>query len=142
VGRTTMRNLSQKFYAKTIKALCIRFPDYTIRAIGIPSGSYSISGINRANYVNDVRQDADLQSLIDRCQIAVAAVGSQSAPPKIALLQGVPTFMIGHQRERHMGPDNWMSTKVEFYDVSKKHYSGIDGTDCRNKIIAFVRECQ
>lgn len=136
------RNLSREFYAETIDILCAVFSDYIIRAIGIPSGAYNINEIKTNNYINDVKEGADLQDLIDRCQVAVAAIGSQSAPPKLTLLQGVPTFMVGHQRARHIGPDNWMSTKVEFYDVLKSHYANIDEVDCRNKIIAFVKECQ
>jgi len=142
MGRPSTRNLPMKFYAKTIDILCAEFPDYTIRTMGVPFGAYEINGIKRTNYVNDVRKDADLQDLIDKCQVAVLAIGSQSAPPKIALLQGVPTFMIGHQRARHVGSDNWMSTKVGFYDVSKKHYHNIDTKDCMGKIIAFARSCQ
>lgn len=142
MGRSSMRNLSKEFYAKMVDALCAKFPDYTVRAIGIPSGAYNVNGIKKANYINDVREDADLQGLIDRCQVAVAAVGSQSAPPKLTLLQGVPTFMIGHQRGRHMTADNWMSTKVEFYDVPKKNYGNLDMGDCIDKIISFVEGCQ
>ncbi|TES92911.1 MAG: hypothetical protein E3J87_03630 [Candidatus Cloacimonadota bacterium] len=141
MGRPSLRNLSSKFYAKTIVALCKKYPDYIVRTMGIPSGAYSINGIERTNYVNDVREGMDLQEIIDRCQVAIATVGSQSAPPKLALLQGVPTFMIGHQRARHVGPDNWMSTKNEFYDVVKKHYGSIDTRDCIGKIISFIEEC-
>jgi len=138
---SSQRNLSKSFYAEVINVLCAKFPDYIVRTIGIPSGAYSVNGIKRTNYINDVRQDADLQTLIDRCQVAVAAIGSQSAPPKLTLLQGVPTFMIGHQRARHENGDNWMSTKVEFYDVSKKNYASIDIKDCINKIVSFVEGC-
>lgn len=141
-GPQSARNLPMEFYDKAIDALCVKFPAYTVRAVGIPSGAYEIKNIKRGNYVNDVCEGADLQQLIDRCQVAVVAIGSQSAPPKLTLLQGVPTFMIGHQRERHVGCDNWMSTKVEFYDVPKKHYGNIDTEDCISKIIAFVEACQ
>ena len=136
------RNLSKKFYIRMIRALCDEFPDYIVRTMGIVSGAYNITKIEQTNYINGVNEDADLQELIDRCQLAIVAVGSQSAPPKISLIQGVPTFMIGHQRERHVNRDNWMSTKVEFYDVPKKGYHTIDGVDCRDKIISFIRRCQ
>ena len=142
MGRTSMRNLPRDFYAMIINTLCDKFPAHIIRTIGIPSGSYNINKIKKTNYINDVRQDANLQSLIDRCQVAVAAIGSQSAPPKITLLQDVPTFMIGHQRARHENGDNWMSTRVEFYDVSKKNYVGINTEDCRSRIISFVEKSQ
>jgi len=137
-----LRNLPKKFYIEAINALCIKFPDYTIRAMGIPSGAYNISEIKKTNYVNDVREGADLQDLINRCQVIMVAIGSQSGPLKITLLQGVPTFIIGHQRKRHMKIDNWMSTKAEFYGVSRNKYSSINSEDCINKIIAFVERCQ
>jgi len=136
------RNLPKEFYSKMINALCDKFPDYIIRTIGILSGSYNITEIKRVNYINDIQQDVNLQKLIDRCQIAMVAIGSQSAPPKITLLQGVSTFMMGHQRERHVNEDNWMSTKVEFYDVPKKEYAMINSEDCINKIIIFAEGCQ
>jgi len=140
--RPGTRNLPGDFYTMIINTLCDKFPTQIIRTIGIPSGSYSIDKIKKTNYINDVQQDADLQSLIDRCQVAMVAIGSQSAPPKITLLQGVPTFMIGHQKARHIGPDNWMSTKVDFYDVPKENYASINIEDCINRIIAFVESCQ
>lgn len=136
------RNLPKCFYAKMVGILCDEYPDHIIRTIGIPSGAYNINGIKKANYVNDVREGADLQELIDRCQVAVVAIGSQSAPPKITLLQGVPTFMVGHQRERHINTENWMSTKVEFYDIPKYHYDKLNSTDCLKKVMAFVSKCQ
>lgn len=137
---SNQRNLPEYFYAKMIGVLCDKFPDCIIRAIGIPSGAYSIDNIRHDNYINDVREGADLQNMIDRCQLAVAAVGSQSAPPKLTLLQGVPTFMIGHQRGRHENGDNWMSTRVEFYDVSKKGYLSIDESDCIDRIVSFMEK--
>lgn len=144
MGRPSTRNLPREFYIKLIGALCDTFPDYIIRTMGISSGSYSIFNdeVKKNNYRIGVKENADLQELIDRCQVAVAAVGSQSAPPKISLLQGVPTFMIGHQREKHMETQNWMSTKVEFYDVIKKHYAELNFVDCIEKIISFIKECQ
>ena len=139
--RTCKRNLPEHFYVEMINVLCDKFPDYTIRTIGIPSGAYSINGIKKANYVNNVQEGIDLQELIDRCQVAVLAIGSQSAPPKITLLQNVPTFMIGHQEERHTNIENWMSTKVGFYYVRKGEYNHINETDCINKVISFAEEC-
>ncbi len=140
-SRLDRRNLPEHFYAKMIGTLCDKYPDHIIRAIGIPTGAYNINGMRRDNYINNVREGADLQEMIDRCQIARAAVGSQSAPPKLTLLQGVPTFMIGHQQSRHISTENWMSTKVEFYETPKKDYGGIDVSDCIKKILSFVEGC-
>ena len=139
--RTCKRNLPEHFYIEMINVLCEKFPNHIIRTIGVPLGAYSINGIKRDNYINNVREGMNLQELIDRCQVALLAVGSQSAPPKITLLQGVPTFMIGHQRQRHTNAENWMSTKVGFHDVVRGRYNSINVTDCIKEIISFAEEC-
>jgi hypothetical protein len=109
-----------------------------VRTIGTKDGAYNIE-IERTNYINWIGRSASLQDLIDRCQSAVAAVGSQSAPPKISLLQGVPTFIIGHQEKRHARTENWMNTKVGFYEIGKRRYSTFNSRTCARKIVKFVR---
>jgi len=99
-GRFLPRNLPVKFYIDLIYELCKQFPNRTVRTMGIESGAYKIDKVIAQNYVCDVKKEANLQDMIDRCQIALVAIGSQSAPLKITLLQGVPTFMIGHEKER------------------------------------------
>lgn len=134
------RNVPEEFYSRLIKRLCDEFPELTVRAIGTKRGAYNMR-IKKRNYINWVGKSDDLQDLIDRCQSAVAAVGSQSAPPKISLLQGVPTFIIGHQRKRHTKDENWMNTKVGFYKIGNKEYQKFNADDCIRSITAFVKEC-
>lgn len=135
------RNLPQNFYRELIEILCDEFPDFEIKTKGLASSSYDIGKIEKGNYVNGIKERADVQDFIDECQVATAAVGSQSAPPKIALLQGVPTFMIGHEKGRHIEKENWMNTKAGFYKIEKTGYSKINTTDCITKAIEFIREC-
>lgn len=139
-GRSAPRNLPELFYAHLIEKLCDEFPKLTVRTIGTDLGAYNIS-VERPNYINWVGKGASLQDLIDRCQVAKAVIGSQSAPPKISLLQGAPTFMIGHQRQRHVKHENWMGTKAGFYNIARGSYGRIDIKDCIEKIILFVKEC-
>ena len=139
------RNLPEEFYVELIKKLSWGFTEFNIRSMGLTSGSYNIEyslnhGIELVNYINDIKLKSGLQDLINRCQIAVAAVGSQSAPPKITLLQDVPTFMIGHERERHTKTENWMRTKVGFYEV--QDYENFDFDECINQIIEFIRSLE
>lgn len=133
------RNLPIEFYEKLINNLCDEFPDCKIKTMGLNSSSYDIGKIKKENYENGIKESADLQRFIDECQIAIAAVGSQSAPPKIALLQGVPTFMIGHEKTRHVQIDNWMNTKAGFFKVDEKAYAYILVKDCISQIIDFIR---
>ena len=134
------RNLPKLFYVKLIEALCNKFHDYEIETIGLTSGSYTIK-VNKDNYKNGIEEKVDLQNLIDGCQLAVGAIGSQSALPKLTLLQGVPTFIIGHDLARHTDKDNWLKTKTGFYRIAKTDYATINQEDCINKIISFVGSC-
>jgi len=137
-GDWKYRNLPEIFYIQLIERLCDEFPELMIRTIGALEGAYNIQ-IEKLNYVNWVGKGESIQDFIDRCQLAVAAVGSQSALPKISLLQGVPTFMIGHDLERHVTRDNWSHTKAGFYLVPKMGYATINQEDCINKVIGFIK---
>jgi len=140
-GLWSRRNLPEAFYINLIKRLCDEFPGLTVRVIGTKSGTYDIK-VDKPNYINWVGKGKDLQDMIDRCQSSIAAVGSQSALPKISLLQGVPTFIIGHQKQRHILRDNWMNTKVGFYVIDKRAYPAFNDSACVNAIITFVRKAQ
>ena len=138
-GLWTRNNLPESFYSRLIRRLCDEFPKLTIRTIGTKAGAYDIK-VKRANYINAIGNGRNIQVLIDKCQSAVAAIGSQSAPPKIALLQGVPTFMIGHQKDRHTKTENWMNTKVGFHEINKRGYETFNDKSCGTAIIKFVKE--
>ena len=135
------RNLPEEFYSRLIKNLCDEFPELTIRTIGTKNGAYDIE-IKRHNYINWVGKGKDLQDLIDRCQVAVCAIGGTSAPPKISLLQGVPTFIIGHEKLRFTGHENWMHTRIDFYQIDKRTYRTFNDSACIEAIIGFVRKVQ
>lgn len=137
-GRFTPRNLPVKFYVDLIYELCKQFPQYTVRTIGIESGAYKIDEIIAKNYACDVKKEANLQDMIDRFQIALVAIGSQSAPCKISLLQGVPTYMIGHEKERHTKLENWKGTKCGFYETH--NYQEFDLNLCIDEIVRFCKE--
>lgn len=134
------RNLPEHFYLSLIERLCDEFPRLIVRAIGTKGGAFDMK-IKRLNFINWIGKGESLQDLIDWCQSAVVAVGSQSAPPKISLLQGVPTFMIGDEKDRHVHRENWMNTKAGFYEVGKRAYARLNIDDCIIKIISFVGGC-
>ena len=141
---SVVRNLSKISYISMINQICDEFPDCLIKTIGTTNGAYNIDEISKNNYINWVGKSESLQDLIDSCQSAIVAIGSQSAPPKISLLQGVPTFIVGHERERHINKENWMRTKVQFYEIRAREeaYSNFDFADCIDKIVDFIKECK
>lgn len=137
-GWYSFRNLPEEFYVRLIERLCAEFPEFSVRTIGTANAAYDMN-MDKTNYINWVGRTRSLQDMIDRCQTAVAAVGSQSGPPKIALLQGIPTFMIGHQRQRHMEGENWSKTRVEFVKIKDNNYANFDKEECINRIASFIR---
>lgn len=136
------RNIPKTFYINLINLICDEFPDCFVRTIGRADGAYDIEEVRKNNYINCVGRSESIRDLIDSCQSAIVAVGSQSAPPKLSLLQGVPTFMIGHEKQRHIGAENWMDTKVGFYEIGGHSYDNFDSADCMSRIMDFIKECR
>lgn len=135
------RNLPKDFYVDLIRNICQEFPGHTIRTMGISEGAYVIDEISNKNYVNDVKEGASLQEVIDRCQIAIGAVGGTSSLPKLTLLQGIPTFIIGHEHKRFTERENWGDSKVAFFEIAKYSYNSFRyGDPCANAIIRFLKE--
>ena len=132
------RNLPKGFYINLVKEISRKFPTYIIVAVGSKNGAYSLD-IKLQNFKNIVGQ-TDMQDVIDYCNISVAAIGGTSSLPKISLLQKVPTFIIGHERERMTNDDNWMKTKAGFFEVKNKRYKIVSYQECIKKTIRFI-EC-
>ncbi|MBA7603455.1 hypothetical protein ES703_10565 [subsurface metagenome] len=131
------RDLPKAFYINLINRLCDEFEDCVIRTMGTSEGAYNITEVYKDNYATCISKSLPIQNLIDRCQVAIGTVGSQSAPLKIALLQGVPTFMIGHQKRRHIKEENWRGTEADFYELS--NYSDFNFGECIDKVVAFFK---
>lgn len=124
-GVYAKRNVPKEFYERISKyKTCAigRLPD----ALRIKSASY-----------HHVRFNTCVQDVIDWCESAVCAVGSQSVLPKLSLLQGVPTFIIGHQKIRHTKKDNWMNTKVGWYQAPDD-YRNINVKDAVKKCCEWI----
>ena len=142
----SVKNLSRTFYVSLISKLCDEFPDYIIRTMGTKGGAWNITydysdpGVAKPNYINHIGKTPTIQALIDRCQCAVGAVGSQSAPPKIMLLQGVPTYMIGDSRKRHQEEENWMETRCGFWEIGIQDYNKFYSWECIEEIVEFFKE--
>ncbi|HDY86904.1 MAG TPA: hypothetical protein ENH82_02175 [bacterium] len=135
------RNLPRTFYVGLIDRLCGEFQDCLIRTIGTKKGAYDITEveIERHNYSNFVGWTS-IEDLIWRTQFAIGAVGSQSFPLKLSLLQGVPSFVIGHEKFRHVRSENWMKTRVGFYEIGRDGYNDFYSEDCIDKIVKFLKE--
>jgi len=128
------RNLPREYYTGLIS----RLHPLRVVAIGKPGFSYKLDVSEKLNFHSFVQDGTTIQNVIDYCGTAYCTIGSQSALPKLALLQGVPTFMIGHQKDRHVKRENWMSTEAGFYELPTDNYKELDIEDCISKTIAWV----
>jgi hypothetical protein len=142
----SVKNLSKTFYVSLISKLCDEFPDYTIRTMGTREGAWNITydysdpGVAKPNYINHVGKTPTFQALIDRFQVAIGTVGSQSFTPKLALLQGIKSFMIGHTRKRHQEEENWGNAECGFWEIGIRDYNKFYSWECIEEIVEFFKE--
>lgn len=132
------RNLPKVFYQKLAYLLAKLFPNTTIYSIGHKDGAYDLD-VQATNFINLIGQ-TDLQDLIDLCKGAKLAIGGTSAPPKITMLQGVPTVVIGHEKKRFEEEENWGNTDILFYTVPNNDYQLVNIDDCIKSIMIFARK--
>ena len=141
-GKFGKRNLPEKFYIDLINRLHNEFKEAKIISIGLPSSSYKLShNITHKNFIDLTTYDTDnmlelVFALLNTGRV-IASVGSQSALPKVSLLQGVPAYMIGHEKLRHTQTDNWMDTECGFYELGRDYV--IDIEDCISHFIEWVK---
>lgn len=131
------RNLPEAFYRELLQKLCVEFNENKIISIGSTKGSYNIN-LSNSNYTNLVG-NTSIQDMIDYVSSAKVCIGGASAPPKYSLLQGTPTYVIGHEKYRVTVEENWSNTKVGFCEIPKYGYAHID-TNCINGIMRFIDE--
>jgi len=144
-GKFSKRDLPLDFYLALLKELSEVYKDYSIVSVGIMNGSYELGQhVAYSNFVDLVAYDDEkmLDILIALCkENAVLAIGSQSSLPKISLLCGVPTYIIGHEEDRHISLENWRNIPAGFYKVPMMDdkYELTDYGDCIGKIIEFSK---
>jgi hypothetical protein len=135
------RNLPQEFYEKLILALCSEFPRHMVISVGSLNGAYTIN-LGNPNYKNCVGENTSVQDVIDFCPMSLGAVGGASSLPKISLLQGVPTYVIGHEKERVVRTENWRGIKVSFWEIPHEGYATFNSKECIRDVVNFFKENQ
>ena len=126
-----MRNLPCKFYEDLIDDLLLK---YQVLLAGTLEEAYNIE-----------RDNPRFRSLIGRTNIshliglstnATVAIWGTSAPPKIAMLQGTPTVVIGHEKERFEKEENWSKAPLLFCEI--EDYSTVEYSQFKEQIRGFV----
>jgi len=133
------RNLSEAFYRELLQSLCVKFNKNKIISIGSTKGAYNIN-LSNSNY-NNLIGKTSIQEMIDIISSARVCIGGASAPPKFSLLQGTPTYVIGHEKHRVTVEENWSNTKVGFCEIPKYGYAHVD-SNVITAIMRFVDGCK
>ena len=146
-GKFSNRNLPLDFYITLLHRLVDEFPNEIIIQIGSANSSYNLSGVISGEIFYDLvnyNDDETVDMLVALCNMDMASfsIGSQSSLPKISLLCGLPSFIIGHQKKRHTIDENWINTNVGFYDLNKSSNDKYEMSDdcineCIDQIITF-----
>jgi hypothetical protein len=132
------RNLPKDWWIGLVNTLCMVYSDFRIIALGTKNGAYDLEEVKSSSFENLVGKTESVQDVIDLCSIAITAIGSASSLPKISLLQGVPTFVIGHEKERVIKTDNWLNTEVGFREIGIDDYNSFDDKTCDTEIMNFI----
>jgi len=136
--RALQRNIPEFIWKEVVDSLSGNF---TVVLGGTPSGSSLVdySGKNIINLINYSEQDK-LEKIMQYITSSVCTLSSQSGLSHVSLLCGAPTYMIGHERERHSRIENRLSTPVSFREVSD--YRAVSAEEILNDVGNFLRILQ
>ena len=140
------RNIPNNDWVRIVDSICNTFKAYPVVAIGSKSESVNFN-LKYDNLIDlcPYNDNLTLELLVYLCvkNLGIACIGNQSAPPKISLLCGCPSYMFGHERKRHQTDENWAKTKCGFWDVKVVNgkYS-IPNVDAMiQNILQFISSC-
>jgi ADP-heptose:LPS heptosyltransferase/lipopolysaccharide biosynthesis glycosyltransferase len=144
-GKFGSRNLSKEFYIELCNKLCYIYRNHVVISIGSQSGAYMLDDFVKYDNFIDLtlwNDDETLDIFIAICNAGriELAFGSQSALPKMSLLHDVPTYMIGHEKERHEKTENWMNTRTTFRKVRETENGYELNKDDWDKVIDEIIE--
>ena len=140
-GKFGKRNLPEEFYIELVNKFLKIYKGITVLSVGLQTSSYWLGKtIKHPDFIDLTSYNSkwllEITIALFNTGRAMFSVGSQSALPKLSLLQTVPSYMIGHQKSRHVNVDNWMNTSCGFHEVTD--YSALDIDDCISDIISFI----
>lgn len=132
-ARSPQRNVPEFVWKELVDKLK---EDYVVILGGTPSGSF-LANYQGENVVNLINYDGSdkMEQIIGFLNSAVMSVSSQSGPTHISLFSGCPSYIIGHEKDRHAVVENRLSTPVSFRQL--QDYRAIDAISMFEDIKSF-----
>lgn len=136
--RASNRNVPEFVWADAVSKLSREF---VVVLLGTPQGSClsSVEGANIINLINYNKPDKTEQT-IRFLNSSICSISSQSGGTHISLLSGCPSYIIGHERERHAVKENRLHVPVTFRYVVD--YRCIDGETIYKDVVGFLKQLQ
>ena len=136
--RASNRNVPEFVWREAIELLRKNF---IIALLGTPEGAglVDVSGegiINLIPYVGEDKTDLTIRYL----NASLCSISSQSGGTHISLLSGCPSYIIGHEKDRHAKTENRLNTPVSFRYVLD--YRIIDAQTIYNDVTDFLQQLQ
>lgn len=133
--RAPERNVPEFVWKQVVDSLRESF---TVVLGGTPSGSClaNYTGNNIVNLISYNEQDK-LEKIMRYICSSVCTVSSQSGLSHVSLLCNTPTYMIGHERDRHCVTDNRLSAPVSFRMVND--YRAVSPEEILNDLNNFIK---
>lgn len=133
--RAANRNVPEFVWYNTVMKLREFF---TIVLAGTPSGA-CLGDLEGEDIINLIKYNEDdkTEKLIDYLNNSVLSVSSQSGGTHISLLTQTPSYIIGHERERHTVKMNRLNTPTSFRVV--QDYRAIDADTIIDDLKGFIQ---
>ena len=133
-ARAPQRNVPEYVWRELVDKLKDRF---TIVLGGTPSGS-SLADYEDKNVINLISYNGDdkMEKIMTYLNSSELSISSQSGPTHISLACGTPSYIIGHEKNRHVGHENRWKTSTSFRTI--QDYRAIDANTIINDVFQFL----
>jgi len=136
--RASNRNVPEFVWKETVDRLK---EDFTVVISGTPFGA-CLRDYKDENVINLINYEGDdkLEQTMKYLYSSICSVSSQSGPTHVSLFCGCPTYIIGHEKERHTEVENRIGTPTSFRTVFD--YRAIDSQTILQDIAGFLDALQ
>ncbi len=133
-ARASQRNVPEFIWREVVDELK---KEYTVVLGGTSNGSF-LSDYKDKNVINLIPYDSEdkIEHIIEYLNSSVCSVSSQSGLTHVSLLCDTPTYIIGHEKERHCVIENRFTTATSFRYV--QDYRAIDAETILSDVSSFL----
>ena len=129
--RAAIRNVPEFVWHEVVEHLRRSF---NVILCGTPSGACLVD--YQAPGVDNLIGKADLEKVFHLLNNSVCSISSQSGPTHLSVLGMCPSYIIGHEQERHCVDDNRFNIPTSFRYVGD--YRAIDAETIVSDVVDFI----